>query len=412
MSDPGAELPTLRQAEHVARTEVTRLRRRLYDAADPASAKDALYAALAEAESRLDAAASARERAQSRDVTQGLIVDTAHDSQLLGARSTGLEVKMTLRMEHLPTAIAHLMSADRNPLVRCEVRNAGREGIRRLRVTSFVEGFSASAVDTIELDAADTGVVEQLPVLQPEPARAVSEMTRATLNVLVEDLDTTESRVEVHRSIPIWLLARTSAPLAVRDASTGEWHDTSMYFGAFVTPNAPELMTFLRKAAVHHSDGALIGYQGDDSKVEPQVEAIFTALKEDAQIAYVNSVLTSSPDEGFADQRVRLPRESLADGQGNCIDGTVLFASMIEAISMNPAIVVVPGHAFVAWETWTGSDRWSYLETTMTDSHTFAEAREAGERTAAHYSGGNGSAGLRRFALRTLRAQHGITPMG
>ena len=46
-----------------------------------------------------------------------------------------------------------------------------------------------------------------------------------------------------------------------------------------------------------------------------------------------------------------LPRESLADKEANCINGTVLFASLLEGISMSPAIVLVPGHAFLAWET-------------------------------------------------------------
>ncbi len=69
-----------------------------------------------------------------------------------------------------------------------------------------------------------------------------------------------------------------------------------------------------------------------------------------------------------------LPRESLEDKQANCIDGAVLFATLLEAASLNPALVIVPGHAFVAWETWSGSNVWNYLETTMIGTHSFQEA--------------------------------------
>src|SRR4029077_11411867 len=79
---------------------------------------------------------------------------------------------------------------------------------------------------------------------------------------------------------------------------------------------------------------------------------------------------------GQITQRTRLPRESLRHKSANCIDGTVLMASLLEAASLHPAIVLVPGHAFVGWETWEGSDEWDYLETTMIASHDFEAARE------------------------------------
>lgn len=38
----------------------------------------------------------------------------------------------------------------------------------------------------------------------------------------------------------------------------------------------------------------------------------------------------------------------LENGGGNCIDGSLLFASILEAFGLKPYIVLVPGHAFVA----------------------------------------------------------------
>ena len=64
----------------------------------------------------------------------------------------------------------------------------------------------------------------------------------------------------------------------------------------------------------------------------------------------------------------------------NCIDGAVLFASLLEGSSLNAALVLVPGHAFVAWEAWEGSDDWRFLETTMIGGHDFEAACLSGER--------------------------------
>jgi hypothetical protein len=112
---------------------------------------------------------------------------------------------------------------------------------------------------------------------------------------------------------------------------------------------------------------------------------------------------------------VCLPRESLADREANCIDGTVLVASLLEAMSMSPAIVIVPGHAFVGWETSPGSGEWRHLETTMIGTAPFEEACLSGERTAERYRDLRDRTGdplrFRLWPLRTLRSEERITPM-
>jgi hypothetical protein len=408
---PEKTLAELTQEEYDLRLVVDRLRREVYGQADP-SASSELLVELEAAEKKLLAVEKKRAAAQAADPGSGLILDTEKTTGLLGAQTTGLEARVHLRMAHVPTSICHLLDRERNPLVSCEVRNASDSETRRLRVISYVDGYSAAAVDTVELPPLGKHTFHQLPVLDHDRVKDVNELRRATLNVLLEALD---GQVELHRTEPIWLLARTTAPLAVRDPKTGEWKDLTRYCGAFVTPNAPSLMKYLRVAAEFHPEGRLVGYQGDESKVEPQVKAIFMALKINAGITYVNSVIDFNPDQGSASQRVRLPRESLADRQANCIDGTVLFASLLEGISMSPAVVIVPGHAFVAWETWRDSDEWKYLETTMIGTHLFQQACVSAENTAAHYKSLAETTGnpyyFRQWSLRELRADYGITPM-
>ena len=107
-----------------------------------------------------------------------------------------------------------------------------------------------------------------------------------------------------------------------------------------------------------------------------QVEAIYNALKYYYKTTYINSPV--SYPEGT--QRIRLPKDALALASANCIDGVVLMASALENISLNPFIVLIPGHAFLAWETWNGSNVIEAVETTMLGSDTFENAYIEGNR--------------------------------
>lgn len=404
MTEPSDPLAELRQEEYRLRLEADRLRREVFGQDDP-SADPARMEALEAVEAQLQGVEEQRSALQAQDPASGRILESASLSAgevTRGLETTGLQAQIYLNMAHVPTAFYHLLDRESHPLFTCQV-TTGR-GLRRVRLTSFIDGYSAQAVDTRELPANTTQTIKQLPTLFPERLQALTELTRATLNIQVEDLD---RKTELHATEPIWLLARTSAPLSVMDPQTGRWQDLSRYLGAFVTPNAPGLLRFLRSAARLHPEGRLAGYQGPEEGVTPQVGALFAALKE-AGLTYVNSVIDFNPQQGASSQRVRLPRECLEAGEANCLDGAVLYASLLEGLSLSPALALVPGHALVAWESWQGSGEWRYLETTLTGSGTFEQACTSGQRTASLY-GGRGR--LNVLSLRELRTKYAVTPM-
>lgn len=343
------------------------------------------------------------------------VVDTTDRSGLLGPASTGLEVVVDLRMTHVPTSICHLFAAETHPLVTCRLAKAlgADERIRRVRVQTTVEGYSAPAIATAELEKKAPITLDLLPTFFPERLREVTELTRATVTVLVEDLD--NGVVEIHRTGALWLLARNAAPLSVLDPKTGVYQDLTQYFGAFVTPNDPKVMAFLAKVRDHHPGKALAGYQGNRAGVLAQVKAAYEAVAAEVDVSYVNSVMAFSPTDTVAVQRVRLPRDVLADGAANCIDGTALLASLLEAMSLNPAIVTVPGHAFLGYEEWSDSGDWKFLETTMLGTQPFevacarADAQAASLRAQQQKTSDPSLFRLR--PLRELRSTFGIVPM-
>lgn len=142
--------------------------------------------------------------------------------------------------------------------------------------------------------------------------------------------------------------------------------------------------------------------------VNGQVAALYQSLQE-AEVVYVNSVIDYGASTGMVTQRTRLPRESLVMRSLNCIDGTVLTASLIEGISLNPAIVLVPGHALVAWETWSGSNKWRFLETTLIGSADFESACQSGQTQGDQFRKVSPNK-LKIHSVRDLRSR-GIWPM-
>lgn len=404
-----ADITTLRTDVYKLRLQVNQLQDLVNETTDPAKL-DKLLAELAPYQEKL-LAAEQELAGQSSDTTRGTVVAIeggVGGPVFRGIKTTGFDATVKLKMTYVPTAIYHLLDKNDHPLLECKVKN-GKQTTIRVRITSYVEGYTAKAVSTLEVEKEKEVVVNQLPTLFPREIRPVTELTRATLNVLVEDLDN-NNKVETNTTEPIWLLSVNSAPIEVRDPTTGNITDLSRYLGAFVTPNAPVVMKYLRTAAKHHPEGRLYGYQQD---VLPQAKAIFDALKEESQITYINSIVTFNPEESAKTQRVRLPRESLEDKSANCIDGTLLFASLLEAASLNPAIVLIPGHAFVGWQTQSDADDWSYLETTMIGTNTFEQAMDIGIRKAKSFRAvavKNPSA-FRRWSLRELRTKYQITPL-
>ena len=398
-----ADVQALLAEEYELRRDVALLRARAHGS-DAADLSDVLQA-LIDAEAAL--VGKERERAEA-ETAEG------PDEQVtLGAESTKLEATFTTRMAQVPTSIYHLFDPATDPLVSGSIKNRSANEIRRLRVRAYLDGYSAEAVETLEIKGGREATFSLLPTLFPDRLAGIHELTRATLNVLVEDIASTTG-VELHRTAPVWLLPRTTAPTAVRDPQTGGFRDLTRYLAAFVTPNQPAVMSFLRTVAAHHPERKLVGYQVDAAGVALQVKAIFEALKAEANITYVNSVISFSPEDGIATQRVRLPEDSLRDQQANCIDGTVLVASLIEAASMNAAIVVVPQHAFVGWETVRDKGTWDYLETTLIGSADFATANLRARQVATKYetlaTQLDDPSRFRRWSVRELRGQR-ITPL-
>jgi hypothetical protein len=99
------------------------------------------------------------------------------------------------------------------------------------------------------------------------------------------------------------------------------------------------------------------------------LQSIYAALQ---RLHTTYSSISSSFFLGF--QHVRRPSEVLDALSANCLDGSLLFASVLELVGMNPVLVFKTGHVYVAVESAPGSGVIWPVETTMVGTSDFSDA--------------------------------------
>lgn len=103
------------------------------------------------------------------------------------------------------------------------------------------------------------------------------------------------------------------------------------------------------------------------------LHSIYDALR---QLETKYSNITDSYFDTF--QHIRRPSEVLAALSANCLDGSLVFASTLELLGMEPVLITATGHAFVGLKSAPGSKIVWPLETTLVGTRPFDDALAAG----------------------------------
>lgn len=152
-------------------------------------------------------------------------------------------------------------------------------------------------------------------------------------------------------------------PFAVTD-DDGEITSISWMFAAYVNEEHPWIEQLLQTALLNKYIDSFSGYQGGETLVYQQVLAIWRVLQE-RHTRYSNVTTNATQRARVASQHVRLLDESIRYTQANCVDASVLLASILRKIGLHPMLVVVPGHMFVGFDLNEAGTKQAYLETTL-----------------------------------------------
>ncbi len=144
-----------------------------------------------------------------------------------------------------------------------------------------------------------------------------------------------------------------------------KFHNTSIFFAAYVNEDHPKIDQLLREALNTKIVNRFLGYQaGGTEAVDKQVYALWNILQK-RKFRYSSVSNTSLSSNVVFSQRVRTLDDALNSSQINCVDGSVLFASLLRAINIEPILVRTPGHMFVGYYTDSNRKELNFLETTM-----------------------------------------------
>ena len=242
---------------------------------------------------------------------------------------------------------------------------------------SEITDYTNQAIDTFTVEAGESLEVRQNPLLKPAVLDQLNVEKTAQFHIRVTELVDGEEKLLLDETGKTMVYARRDFPWSIPGFTDEEVLEL---VAAMVMPNDPAVEELIRTAADYGPSGSMwAGYgehvDDDDGGVWERLEAIWDAEDNYYDLTYINTWVSFAPGSV---QRIRLPAEVLEQRSGNCIELAILFASAAEALDLEAAIILVPGHAYVAVRTDQVNANYYFVETTMIGQATFAEAVDRG----------------------------------
>lgn len=127
--------------------------------------------------------------------------------------------------------------------------------------------------------------------------------------------------------------------------------DASFTFAAYVNEQHPFVDKLLREALDRDVVRKFTGYQsGRPEEVVLQAYAIWDLLVA-RDIRYSSITATAASSDSVASQHVRLIEDSINNSQANCVDGSVVWVSMLRKIGIDAFLVVTANHCYAGFYT-------------------------------------------------------------
>jgi len=267
-----------------------------------------------------------------------------------------------------------------NHLGTLQIANRGTQAYYKLVIDAVVEGYTSVQSQTVYVKPNDTLFVPLDPQILFASWDKLEAEAKAPLQIQVKVLHNDKEVLLYSTSKPIHVLPAGIMPRAYL-RKDGDQTINNYSWVQWIQPQSDSVTSIVESARLLHAQKQLVGYQ-DPGKTglyaeitRDQVKAVYDALQARG-IGYV-SAATSDP---FG-QVVLYPNQTLRRKMANCIDGAILFASVLERIGINVDLVIIPGHAFIGYRTWKDAETYEFVETTMAwNGGTFTQANQSGNK--------------------------------
>jgi hypothetical protein len=272
----------------------------------------------------------------------------------------------------LITPIAHLYGTFLDDFVIVTVKNDNAKPAKVV-VTTEISGFTDKAISTVTVAAHGTETVRQNPRLTTAALDELTSERPADLHLLVTYIDSSGNQKTIlDQTEQTLITSRRDFPWYIKGMS--QQTDFNL-IGAMVTPADPAVEELIRAAANYDPNHSMTsGYDSAldaDNTVYQRLTDLWQAEDKDYSLTYIGTPISFAPGQS---QRIRLPAEVLSQASGNCIELVLLYAAAVEALGMQPVVVLIPGHAYLGVRVDDTSDQYYFVETTMIGQATFDEA--------------------------------------
>ncbi|WP_454931527.1 DUF4011 domain-containing protein [Actinomyces oricola] len=216
-------------------------------------------------------------------------------------------------------------------------------GDLRLTVGVEVDAVVVASAEPIFLSSLDPDGQDLAVTLVPERSALLQLDTQSASRLHVR-LETAGAQRDVYLDGPVVLSPR-------QWVMRGLPSDAAAALVTFVQPQQPRLAPLCSRAAqllgAVTGSTSLDGYESGPERVTEIVGAVCSAIQEE-------SVAYAMPPTSWAEsgQRIRTAEDVLDHRLGTCLDTTVLMASALEYLDIEPLIILLPGHSLLGyWRT-------------------------------------------------------------
>ena len=238
-------------------------------------------------------------------------------------------------------------------------------GKTRLLVEVEIEGFSQKYQRTVNVGPEITYLMIKPPAMSGLTSLGSGRETQITLRVT--QMDTGELLVAESKNDHVAQHIRFyDAEQRVRRDRTVQpaWRGSG--------PTREEVLALRREAIYWLETNAGAGYSSlpgyqlayPDGTDEPST-TVLQAMAIQGAISDIGVRYNMGPYSFGGSQRVLTPDAVIQSRSGICIETALLMASALQSAQMHAMIIITPGHAQVALETWENSGTYYLLETTM-----------------------------------------------
>lgn len=302
----------------------------------------------------------------------------------------GSRAGLEFHVDHKSMLMSSLAKNYSNPkfnymwAARAVAKNTGDQVLNNYRVRFRVAemGNWGAWQRSAHLYPGQTVVDPFYPIFDLEKIMSMNGSRPAVIEAEYEYETADGRRVQESDSFPVQILSRNEVVYSSlpNEAITGfadQFDFAPALYTSMTTPDDPVVQQLAGRVSGMAAEtfGQSIGAIYSDAECVAFMTSMWDFMQSN-RIAY-QSPNGNSPD-GQLGQHLKYARDVLRNRAGTCIDLSITWASVCEAAGLQPAIVLVPGHAFPAVRL-PQSKQWLAVESTML-RESFAAAVDVGKK--------------------------------